>query len=137
MLIQLEKDKILTLLIIKWVEFIITPIGGVVDVNPDGKTAKTRFQAWLCESKQYGAYPRQEWLHGYYDNRYVKEDGKWLFSRLDWNNTICSPFEDGWLKNPLMEWMPVTNADAPPTAFHPYPYRYKVPYTFSHPITGE
>lgn len=120
-----------------WVEFIITQIGGVVDVNPDGKTAKARFQTWLCESKQYGAYPRQEWLHGYYDNRYVKENGKWLFSRLDWNNTFCSPFKDGWLKTPLMGWMPVPDADAPPTAFHPYPSGYKVPYTFTHPITGE
>lgn len=120
-----------------WVEFVITQIGGVVDVNPDGKTAKARFQTWLCESKQYGAYPRQEWLHGYYDNRYVKENGKWLFSRLDWNNTFCSPFEDGWLRTPLMGWMPVPGADAPPTAFHPYPYRYKVPYTFKHPISGE
>ena len=120
-----------------WVEFLITQIGGVVDVNPDGKTAKARFQTWLCESKQYGAYPRQEWLHGYYDNRYVKENGKWLFSRLDWNNTFCSPFEDGWLRTPLMGWMPVPGADAPPTAFHPYPYRYKVPYTFKHPISGE
>jgi hypothetical protein len=120
-----------------WVEFVITQIGGVVDVNPDGKTAKARFQTWLCESKPYGAYPRQEWLHGYYENKYVKEDGKWLFSKLHWNNTFCSPFEDGWLKTSLMGWMPVPYADSPPTAFHPYPARYKVPYTFTHPITGD
>lgn len=120
-----------------WVEFVITQIGSVVTVNPDGKTAKARFQTWLCESKQYGAYPRQEWLHGYYDNEYVKEDGKWLFTKLHWNNTFCSPFEDGWLNLPLMGWMPVPDADEPPASFHPYPARYKVPYNFKHPITGE
>ena len=120
-----------------WVEFVITQIGSVVTVNPDGKTAQARFQTWLCESKQYGAYPRQEWLHGYYENKYVKEDGKWLFSKLHWNNTFCSPFDAGWLKLPLMGWMPVPGADAPPTCFHPYPARYRVPYTFKHPITGK
>ena len=120
-----------------WVEFIITQIGGVVDVNPDGETAKARYQTWLCESKPYGAYARQEWLHGYYYNEYVKEDGKWLFSKLHWNNTLCSPFEDGWLKTPLMGWMPVPDVDGPPTAFHPYPSGYKLPYTFNHPITGD
>jgi hypothetical protein len=120
-----------------WVEFIITQIGGVVTVNPDGKTAQARFQTWLCESKQYGAYPRQEWLHGYYENKYVKENGRWLFSKLHWNNTFCSPFDSGWINTPLMGWMPVPDVDGPPTAFHPYPSGYKVPYTFPHPITGE
>lgn len=123
-----------------WVQFIVMQIGGVVTVNPDGKTATGRFQTWLCEAKPYGAFPRQEWLHGYYDNKYVKEDGKWKFSKLHWNNTFCTPFEDGWLKTPLMGLMnyhPTVKPDAPPTAFHPYPSGYHVPYPYKHPITGE
>jgi hypothetical protein len=121
-----------------WVAFIIMQIGGVIDVAPDGKTAEGRWQTWLCESKSYGAYPRQEWLHGYYENKYVKENGKWLFTKLHWNNTFCSPFEDGWLNLPLMGWMPLPDADAPPTAFHPYPdHVNNVPYHYRHPITGE
>lgn len=123
-----------------WVQFIVMQIGGVVTVNPDGKTATGRFQTWLCEAKPYGAFPRQEWLHGYYDNKYVKEDGKWKFSKLHWNNTFCTPFEDGWLKTPLMGLMnyhPTVKPDEPPTAFHPYPSGYHVPYPYKHPITGE
>ena len=120
-----------------WMQFIVMQIGAVIDVSPDGKTAKGRWQTWLCEAKPYGAYPRQEWLHGYYENKYVKEDGRWKFSLLHWNNTFCSPFEDGWLNLPLMGWMPVPDADAPPTAFHPYPSGYHVPYHYKHPITGE
>jgi hypothetical protein len=121
-----------------WVAFIVMQIGAVIDVAPDGKSAKGRWQTWLFESKPYGAFPRQEWLHGYYENKYVKENGKWLFSKLHWNNTFCSPVEDGWLNLPLMGWMPLPDADAPPTAFHPYPYhRNNVPYHYKHPVTGE
>ena len=118
-----------------WVAFIVMQIGGVVDIAPDGKTAVGRWQTWLCEAKTYGAYPRQEWLHGYYENKYIKENGRWKFLLLHWNNTFCSPFEDGWLNLPLMGWMtsaPI--ADAPPTAFHPYPSGYHLPYHFKHPV---
>jgi hypothetical protein len=59
-------------------------------------------------------------------------------SLLHWNNTFCSPFEDGWLNLPLMGWMPLPDADAPPTAFHPYPYFCNnVPYHYKHPVTGK
>jgi hypothetical protein len=113
-------------------------IGAIIDVAPDGKTAKGRWQTWLFESKPYGAFPRAEYLHGYYENKYVKENGKWKFSLLHWNNTFCSPVEDGWLKLPLMGWMPLPNADAPPTAFHPYPdHIHNVPYHYRHPFTGD
>jgi hypothetical protein len=121
-----------------WMQFIVMQIGGVVDVSPDGKTAKGRWQTWLCEAKTYGAFPRQEWLHGYYENKYVKENGRWRFSLLHWNNTFCSPVEDGWLNLPLMGWMPVPDADAPPTAFHPYPdFYHNVPFHYTHPINGD
>jgi hypothetical protein len=121
-----------------WMQFIVMQIGGVVDVDPDGQHARGRWQTLLCEAKPYGAFPRQEWLHGYYENKYVKENGRWRFSLLHWNNTFCSPFEDGWLNLPLMGWMPLPDADAPPTAFHPYPdHLHNVPYHYKHPITGE
>ena len=121
-----------------WMQFIVMQIGGVVDVSPDGTRAEGRWQTWLCEAKPYGAYPRAEWLHGYYENKYVKENGRWLFSKLHWNNTFCSPVEDGWLNTPLMGWMPLPDADAPPTAFHPYPdHNHNVPYHYSHPVTGQ
>lgn len=120
-----------------WMQFIVTQLGAVIDVSSDGTRAEGRWQTWLCEAKPYGAFPRAEWLHGYYENKYVKENGKWLFSKLHWNNTFCSPVEDGWLNLPLMGWMALPDADEPPSAFHPYPYHiHNVPYHFRHPITG-
>ena len=76
--------------------------------------------------------------YGYYENKYIKENGKWLFAKLNWNNTFCSPFEDGWLNIPLMGWMPLPDADAPPIAFHPSSYHVNnMPYNYHHPVTGE
>ena len=121
-----------------WMQFIVMQIGGVVDISPDGTQAEGRWQTWLCEAKYAGAFPRAEWLHGYYENRYIKENGKWLFTKLHWNNTFCSPVEEGWLNLPLMGWMGLPDAESPPSAFHPYPYHIgNVPYHFKHPVTGE
>jgi hypothetical protein len=61
-----------------WVRFCIQMMGGVVDVDPGGKTAKGRWQTWLCEAMPVGGVPRQQWLHGYYENEFVKEHEKWL-----------------------------------------------------------
>ncbi|MGD0917075.1 MAG: nuclear transport factor 2 family protein [Thermodesulfobacteriota bacterium] len=52
----------------------------------------------------------------------------------------CSPFEDGWIKTPLMGLMnyhPTVKPDASPTAFHPYPSGYHVPYHYKHPVMEE
>jgi hypothetical protein len=121
-----------------WMQFIVMQLGGVTSVAEDGLSAQGRWDTWLFEAKPYGGYNRQEFLHGYYENKYVKENGKWLFSKLYWNNTFCSPVEEGWMKLPEMGWMGLPDADAPPTAFHPYPeHRGNVPYHYTHPITGE
>ena len=114
---------------------------GVVDVAPDGKTAEGRWNCLDLEARPYGGFFRNYWLHGYYENKYVKENGKWLFTKLHWNNTFWTPYEAGWLKIPLLGRMdehPTIKADAPPTAFHPYPYhKDNVPYHYKHPITGK
>jgi len=117
---------------------------GVVDVDSNGKSAKGRWYCMMIEAKPtfslHEGELRQLWGNGIYENEYVKENGKWLFSKLHWNNTFCSPFEDGWINTPLMGLMnyhPTIKPDAPPTAFHPYPSGYHVPYHYKHPITGE
>lgn len=118
----------------------IFQLQGVVNVDPDGKTAKGRWNCLDLEARPFGGLFRHYWLHGYYENEYVKENGKWLFSKLHWNNTFWTPYEDGWLKTPLvgrMDYHPTIKPDAPPTAFHPYPSGYHLPYHFKHPVTGE
>jgi hypothetical protein len=116
---------------------LIIQIGGVLDVAPDGKTAKGRWQTWLPEVMPSAAGPRQVWLHGYYENEYVKENGKWLFKKIYWNVTFYTTYETGWLKFPMLGYFLFPDADAPPTAFHPYPSGYHVPYHYKHPVTGQ
>jgi hypothetical protein len=91
----------------------------------------------LAESFPFGGRLGQYWLHGYYENNYVKEDGQWLFSKLLWYTTFYTRFETGWMVQPLVGFLPRKEADNPPTTFYPYPSGYKYPYHFTHPITGE
>ena len=117
----------------------IFQLQGVITVDDDGKNAKGRWSCLDLEARPYGGVFRNYWLHGYYENEYVKENGKWLFRKFHWNNTFWTPYESGWLKTPLlgkMEEHPTVKADGPPTTFHPYPSGYRVPYHFKHPVTG-
>jgi hypothetical protein len=116
---------------------VIIQIGGVITLAPDGKTAKGRWHTWLAESFPFAGVMGQYWLHGYYENEFVKENGKWLFKKLFWNTTFYTRFETGWLVQPIVGFLPMPNFDNPPTAFYPYPSGYHFPYSFPHPITGE
>ena len=121
-----------------WVFFEVMQSQGVVDVAPDGKTATGRWYTPSFECRPFGGTLRQTWQFGVYDNEYIKENGKWYFKKLHWNLTFWPSFESGFLKVPrLSDDIPFVSADAPATAYHPYPSGYQVPYPFKHPITGE
>ncbi len=115
----------------------IIQIGGVVTVAEDGVNAKGRWHTWLAETFPFGGTMGQYWLHGYYENEFVKENGIWLFSKLFWNTTFYTRFETGWQVQPLVGFLPMPDYDNPPTAFFPYPSGYRFPYSFPHPVTGE
>jgi hypothetical protein len=117
---------------------------GVVTVNPDGKNAKGRWYGFQIEARPtlslHEGELRQTWGHGVYENEYVKEDDKWKIKKLYFNLTFRTPYEDGWLKVPIVGQHgpdPVVPPDAPPTAYHPYPSGYRVPVHYKHPITGK
>ena len=110
---------------------------GVVDVAPDGKTATGRFYTPAFECRPFGGTKKQTWEFGVYNNEYVKENGKWYFLKLHWNLTYWTSYEAGFLKVPKLSDTPFPHADAPATAYHPYPSGYHVPYPFRHPITEE
>ena len=116
---------------------VIIQLDGMVTLAPDGKTAKGRWHTWLCESFPFAGKLGQYWLHGYYENEFIKENGRWFFTRLFWNTTFYTRFETGWLVQPIVGFLPMPNPDMPMTAFHPYPSGYHFPHSFPHPITGE
>jgi len=117
---------------------------GVVTVDPDGVNAKGRWYGFLAEARPtlslHEGELRQLWAHGIYENEYIKENGKWLFKKLHFFLNFRTPYEDGWLKTPVVghngpsiEVPP----DAPPTSFFPYPSGVHFPVHFKHPITGK
>jgi len=117
---------------------------GVVTVAPDGKTAKGRWYGMGMEAlptvSLHEGELRQTWIHGVYENEYVKEDGKWKIKKLHFNLTFRTPYEEGWLKVPVIgQHGPdaLIKPDAPPTAYYPYPSGYQVPFSFKNPVTGK
>ena len=119
-------------------------IQGVVTVDPDGVNAKGRWYGFLAEARPtlslHEGDLRQLWAHGIYENEYVKENGKWLFKKLHFFLNFRTPYEDGWLKTPVVGHNgPSTEVppDAPPTSFFPYPSGFHFPVHFKHPITGK
>ncbi len=120
-----------------WIFFQVMQHQGVVDVAPDGKTAKGRFYTPAFECRPFGGTKKQTWEFGVYNNEYIKENGKWRFLKFHWNLTYWTSYEAGFLKVPKLSDTPFPHADAPATAYHPYPSGYRVPYPFRHPITRE
>jgi hypothetical protein len=123
---------------------IMFQLQGVVTVDPKGKTAKGRWYGMGMEAKPtvslHEGELRQTWIHGVYENEYVKEDGKWKFKKLYFNLVFRTPYEEGWLKVPVVgQYGPSTEVppDAPPTAYLPYPLGYEVPFSFKHPKSGK
>lgn len=117
---------------------------GVVDVEPDGKTAKGRWYCMMIEAKPtislHEGELRQLWGNGIFENEYVKENGKWLFKKVFFFLSFRTPYEDGWLKVPVIgQNGPSTEVppDAPPTFYHPYPAGVHMPPHYKHPITGK
>jgi hypothetical protein len=111
----------------------------VIDVSPDGKTATGRWQGLLCLALRINRVTRPIWGQGVYTNDFVKEDGKWLFKKLHFHMNFHTPFDEGWVKNPVMPEleMQMTKPDAPSTEYNPYPSGYTVPFHYKHPITGK
>ena len=83
---------------------------------------------------------RQTWINGVYENEYVRESGTWKIKKLHFFLTFRTPYEDGWLKVPVVGQNgpdPVVKPDAPPTAYAPYPSDFRVPVHFKNPVTGK
>jgi ketosteroid isomerase-like protein len=106
----------------------------VVDVAPDGQTARGRWKA-LVLLGQYGDYAR--WQTGPYENEYRRENGRWKISRIHWYETFTVPYKGGWTvamtqsnvadrKFPAADAPPSFSADVWPAVTLP-PYHYPNP----------
>jgi hypothetical protein len=112
---------------------------GVIDIAPDGKTAKGRWYCTMIQARpiEPGGPIRSVLGHGVYENDFIKEDGKWKFKKLFYSLHYRSPIAEGWAQTPMIAAGAAPANDGPPTAYHPYPNIQPVPFHFKHPVTGK
>jgi hypothetical protein len=108
----------------------------VVNVAPDGQTAKGRWRA-IIMSGDYGKSAR--WGDGTYESEYVKENGVWKISRLHWYQTFMVPYEGGWTKNRDTTngvfVSPQLPPDRPPSeSYEVWPAVYIPPFHYKNPV---
>jgi hypothetical protein len=109
----------------------------IVDVAPDGKTARTRSRE-LSMTGHFGE--GGEWSEGIYENAFVKEGGRWKFASVHFYPTFQTDYEQGWGKNarPAAGIDPKLPPDRPPTEVYAiYPKPHVPPFHYRNPVTGQ
>jgi hypothetical protein len=116
----------------------------VIDVAPDGLTAKGRWYGFGAVAAPHGKGVGQSFMNGIYENTYIKENGKWKFLHISWAANYMIRPDKGMVaperlaaadKDFKMTW---PEPDEPPTGFRPeYPSGYIFPFHYRHPITGK
>lgn len=113
----------------------------VVDVAPDGTTAKGRWR----EIALLGHYHHDaEWGAGVYENEYVKQHGVWKIWKLHYYPSFVAPYDSGWakLKPVTGDWKSAVGkalpADRPPTVrYEPFPDTFTPPFHYKSPVSGD
>jgi triacylglycerol lipase len=108
----------------------------VIDIAPDGKSAKIRIR--MFQQMSFGA--RASVGAAVYENTAVLEDGKWKLRDDHTYNTLAANYEGGWVKaaNP---GVPGQDKDLPPDRppafkFQMFPVVYDIPFHYANPVTG-
>jgi len=129
----------------------------IVDVAPDGMTAKARFRCFMQAGSHItsasGAAaikekrePMQWWEGGLYENTYVKEDGVWKIKLLNYYPLWHADFKTGWSYTregyvPLKPTLYPENPTGPDALMDPppilWPDTISVPFHYMNPVTGE
>ncbi len=108
----------------------------VIDVAPDGKSAKIRIR--MFQQMSFG--PRASVGAAVYENTAVLEDGKWKLRDDHTFNTLAANYDGGWVRaanpatpGPDKELLP----DRPPSLkFQMFPVVYDIPFHYAKPVTG-
>jgi hypothetical protein len=109
----------------------------VVDVSPDGRTAWSRSREFSMTGH---AGASGEWSEGIYENRFVKQGGKWQFASVHFYPTFQSDYDAGWGKSarPAQGIDAALPPDKAPTEVYDiYPKPHVPPYHYRNAVTGK
>jgi hypothetical protein len=119
-------------------------LSPVIDINPDGQTAKGRWYSFGGVSMPRGGGVGQSFISGTYENEYIKENGAWKIKRIRWHLNFSAKPGEGWVKPERVAAIDPNapfngpKPDIPDTRFElQYPSGYIFPFHYPHPVTGE
>ncbi len=121
----------------------VMQLSGIVTVAPNGKTAKGRWYGFGAIAVPTPRGVRQLFMGGIYGAEYVKEDGKWKFKSLRFDQVYSATPAEGWVKPDRLvaaspqAALPILEADIPRTVSSRYPSGYIFPFHYKHPVTGK
>jgi hypothetical protein len=132
----------------------LAPTGGLITLNPDGKTAQGRWYVFGgVFTSEGGKIDGGAFVSGIYEMTYIKEDGIWKILQIYWFIPYSARIQDGWgapealgerLLNPPQETRENTEGMAfpvPDIPIDPNDLRYVsgfiLPHHFKHPVTGK
>lgn len=110
---------------------------GIVDVAPDGRTARGRWTAFIMGGSAKGS---GIWGDAYYENTYVKDHGIWKFDHVRAAFNMYAPYKGGWKDGSVPNTRPDSfppPPDLPPSQVYlTYPSFYVLPFHYPNPVTG-
>ncbi|MGD0795796.1 MAG: nuclear transport factor 2 family protein [Dehalococcoidales bacterium] len=121
----------------------VMQLAGVVDIDPDGKTASGRWYAFGGIFFPLPEGMRRSFVTGIYENRYIKEDGVWKILKVKWvipyavsmpgewrmPEDVNRPYLAGQWRGPAPD-VPIDREDMRYVTGYIFPFHYK------HPVTG-
>ncbi len=111
-------------------------LGTVVTIAPDGTHAAAR-TTQLAQLGQTGK--GASWEVGLFENRFVKQDGKWKIAAVHYFQRVSTDYDKGWAEDSR----PAPTADAglppdrpPSQKYASFPALQSVGFSFANPVTG-
>jgi hypothetical protein len=101
----------------------------VIEVDSAAGQGHGMWQTIGCNSFPEEGGLRAVWQQGTYDNLYIREEGAWRILRMRWIANFRTPFDRGWVEEPLYRLAPLdwsrfpedARPDLPPSnAFESY-----------------
>ena len=122
----------------------VMQIAGIVDIDPDGKTAKGRWYAFGGIFVPRDGSMRRSFVSGIYEMGYIKENGIWKILSITWvipyairiagdwatPEQVNAPFYNEQFKGPKPD-VPINKSDLRYVSGYVFPFHYR------HPVTGK